>query len=227
MFFTNLTVSHQLCIWYLSVEEGHVITLSFRNFSLETQDVCEFDYVEVHDSIDTGAGRVLGRWDPPQPWFLFPVHIGWHIASKILSLLFKSCLLRVNKSKYVRYITTMCSFCLPLSQVLWYHLPSRPDLLRPPHDCGVCGWWGSGRQRLQRNIPGCVCAGQWVPANFNIQSVLLLIDLWSFFLFIFSPFFLCFTSCLCSPPSFNSYLFNHISFLLWPTLTLQKYPTHC
>uniref|UniRef100_A0A3Q2W7Y4 Membrane frizzled-related protein n=1 Tax=Haplochromis burtoni TaxID=8153 RepID=A0A3Q2W7Y4_HAPBU len=37
----------QLCIWHISVEEGHVITLSFRNFSLETQDVCEFDYVEV------------------------------------------------------------------------------------------------------------------------------------------------------------------------------------
>ncbi|XP_055750929.1 membrane frizzled-related protein-like [Salvelinus fontinalis] len=34
----------------------------FRNFSLETQDVCEFDYVEVHDSADTGAGRVLGRY---------------------------------------------------------------------------------------------------------------------------------------------------------------------
>lgn len=51
----------QLCIWQLSVEEGHVITLSFRNFSLETQDVCEFDYVEVHDSRSTGAGRVLGR----------------------------------------------------------------------------------------------------------------------------------------------------------------------
>lgn len=60
------SVSHQLCIWYISVEEGHVITLSFRNFSLETQDVCEFDYVEVHDSGDTGAGRVLGRWDLPR-----------------------------------------------------------------------------------------------------------------------------------------------------------------
>uniref|UniRef100_A0A8C5DMG5 Membrane frizzled-related protein n=1 Tax=Gouania willdenowi TaxID=441366 RepID=A0A8C5DMG5_GOUWI len=34
----------------------------FRNFSLETQDVCEFDYVEVHDSASTGAGRVLGRF---------------------------------------------------------------------------------------------------------------------------------------------------------------------
>lgn len=52
----------QLCIWYVSVEEGHVITLSFQNFSLETQDVCEFDYVEVHDSISTEAGRVLGRF---------------------------------------------------------------------------------------------------------------------------------------------------------------------
>lgn len=48
------------------MEEGHVITLSFRNFSLETQDVCEFDYVEVHDSVDPGAGRVLGRCDSPQ-----------------------------------------------------------------------------------------------------------------------------------------------------------------
>ncbi|XP_062328232.1 membrane frizzled-related protein [Osmerus eperlanus] len=52
----------QLCTWRISVEEGHVIRLSFRNFSLETQDVCEFDYVEVHDSSDTGAGRVLGRY---------------------------------------------------------------------------------------------------------------------------------------------------------------------
>ncbi|KAM9452129.1 LOW QUALITY PROTEIN: membrane frizzled-related protein-like, partial [Salvelinus alpinus] len=52
----------QLCTWQISVEEGHVIRLSFRNFSLETQDVCEFDYVEVHDSADTGAGRVLGRY---------------------------------------------------------------------------------------------------------------------------------------------------------------------
>lgn len=48
-------------MWHISVEEGHVVTLSFRNFSLETQDVCEFDYVEVHDSIDREAERVLGR----------------------------------------------------------------------------------------------------------------------------------------------------------------------
>ncbi|XP_015257516.1 PREDICTED: membrane frizzled-related protein [Cyprinodon variegatus] len=54
---------HQLlCMWYISVDEGHVINLSFRNFSLETQDVCEFDYVEVHDGGSIGAGRVLGRY---------------------------------------------------------------------------------------------------------------------------------------------------------------------
>ncbi|CAG6006678.1 unnamed protein product [Menidia menidia] len=29
---------------------------------LETQDVCEFDYVEVHDGADVGAGSVLGRF---------------------------------------------------------------------------------------------------------------------------------------------------------------------
>ncbi|XP_019905715.2 membrane frizzled-related protein [Esox lucius] len=53
---------HQLCTWRISVEDGHVIRLSFRHFSLEAQDVCEFDYLEVHDSGDTGAGRVLGRY---------------------------------------------------------------------------------------------------------------------------------------------------------------------
>ncbi|KAM6959278.1 membrane frizzled-related protein [Aplochiton taeniatus] len=52
----------QLCTWRISVETGHVITLSFGNFSLESQDVCVFDYVEVHDGADTGAGRVLGRF---------------------------------------------------------------------------------------------------------------------------------------------------------------------
>ncbi|KAM9853573.1 membrane frizzled-related protein [Aulostomus maculatus] len=52
----------QMCVWHISVEEGHVVTLSFRNFSLETQDVCEFDFVEVHDGGDAGAGRVLGRF---------------------------------------------------------------------------------------------------------------------------------------------------------------------
>ncbi|XP_061682457.1 membrane frizzled-related protein isoform X2 [Syngnathoides biaculeatus] len=52
----------QFCVWHISVDEGHVIMLRFKNFSLESQDVCEFDYVEVHDSDNIGAGRVLGRF---------------------------------------------------------------------------------------------------------------------------------------------------------------------
>lgn len=86
-----------------------------------------------------------------------------------------SCVLRVKKkcvTPYGSYITTVfwSSFCLP--QVLWYHLPSGPDLLGTPHDCGVRGWWGSGRQRLQRNIPGCVRTGQWVLAIVNRDHIL-------------------------------------------------------
>ncbi|XP_048837007.1 membrane frizzled-related protein [Brienomyrus brachyistius] len=52
----------QLCRWQITVAEGHVISLKFHNFSLESQDTCQFDYVEVHDSGDTGDGKVLGRF---------------------------------------------------------------------------------------------------------------------------------------------------------------------
>ncbi|XP_066517716.1 membrane frizzled-related protein [Hoplias malabaricus] len=52
----------QLCTWRISAEEGQVIKLRFHNFSLETQDVCEFDFVEVRDSGSTGDGNVLGRF---------------------------------------------------------------------------------------------------------------------------------------------------------------------
>ncbi|KAK7882833.1 hypothetical protein WMY93_029007 [Mugilogobius chulae] len=51
----------QFCIWQISVDEGHVVSLSFTNFSLEPHDMCEFDYVEAHDGADTRA-RVLGRF---------------------------------------------------------------------------------------------------------------------------------------------------------------------
>lgn len=87
----------------------------------------------------------------------------------------------------------MCK--LSWSQVLWYHHPSRPDLLRAPHDCGVCSWWGSGRQRLQRNIPGRICAGQWVPAfTKRIHILNATYSLLSYFH-------------LCSTPSVTSFLF--------------------
>ncbi|XP_051534981.1 membrane frizzled-related protein [Myxocyprinus asiaticus] len=52
----------QLCMWQISVQDGQVIRLSFQNFSLETQDVCEFDYLEVYDSANTGDNTVLGRY---------------------------------------------------------------------------------------------------------------------------------------------------------------------
>ncbi|XP_059371227.1 membrane frizzled-related protein [Carassius carassius] len=55
----------QLCSWQISVEDGQVIRLSFQNFSLETQDVCEFDYVEVYDGADTDASTLLGRFCGP------------------------------------------------------------------------------------------------------------------------------------------------------------------
>lgn len=149
-------VCPQLCIWHLSVEEGHVITLSFRNFSLETQDVCEFDYVEVHDSLNTGTGRVLGRWDAPITFFnlVCETDVGF-----CLNLLFE--ISRLWSSHNFVY----------LFQVLWWHLSSRFDVLRPPHDRGVCGRWGSRRQRIQCHLPGCVVAGQWAPAAIKLVWV--------------------------------------------------------
>lgn len=73
----DVFVFQQLCIWYITVEEGQVITLSFRNFSLETQDVCDFDYVEVYDSYDTGSGRILGRY-----YSLNTTHLTFHLIVK-------------------------------------------------------------------------------------------------------------------------------------------------
>lgn len=73
----DVFVFQQLCIWYITVEEGQVITLSFRNFSLETQDVCDFDYVEVYDSYNTGSGRILGRY-----YSLNTTHLTFHLIVK-------------------------------------------------------------------------------------------------------------------------------------------------
>ncbi|MGH0190245.1 UNVERIFIED_CONTAM: hypothetical protein FKN15_043345 [Acipenser sinensis] len=52
----------QLCLWQISVSQGHVIELTFHNFSLETQDVCDYDFVEVHDSAGTSNPSVMGRY---------------------------------------------------------------------------------------------------------------------------------------------------------------------
>ncbi|XP_060743783.1 membrane frizzled-related protein isoform X1 [Tachysurus vachellii] len=52
----------QHCTWLISAEKGQVIQLSFHNFSLETQDNCAFDYVEVHDSSNTADSNILSRY---------------------------------------------------------------------------------------------------------------------------------------------------------------------
>ncbi|KAJ1189868.1 hypothetical protein NDU88_006610 [Pleurodeles waltl] len=60
----------QICLWRISVPEGHVIELHFLNFSLESQNNCNFDFVEVHDSAGIGATSLLGRFcgsDLPPP----------------------------------------------------------------------------------------------------------------------------------------------------------------
>uniref|UniRef100_A0A8D2D8Y5 Membrane frizzled-related protein n=1 Tax=Sciurus vulgaris TaxID=55149 RepID=A0A8D2D8Y5_SCIVU len=52
----------QLCTWHISVPAGHGVELQFWNFSLEAQDECKFDYVEVYETSGSGALSLLGRF---------------------------------------------------------------------------------------------------------------------------------------------------------------------
>ncbi|XP_036923445.1 membrane frizzled-related protein isoform X2 [Sturnira hondurensis] len=53
---------HQkLCTWHISVPAGHGIELQFHNFSLEAQEECESDCVEVYETNNSGALSLLGR----------------------------------------------------------------------------------------------------------------------------------------------------------------------
>ena len=45
---------------------GHGIELQFHNFSLDTQDACKFDYVEVYETSNSGALSLLGRYQQSQ-----------------------------------------------------------------------------------------------------------------------------------------------------------------
>ncbi|XP_003129989.1 membrane frizzled-related protein isoform X2 [Sus scrofa] len=58
---------HQLCTWHISVPAGHGIELQFHNFSLDTQDACKFDYVEVYETSNSGALSLLGRFCGAEP----------------------------------------------------------------------------------------------------------------------------------------------------------------
>lgn len=52
----------QLCTWHISVPAGHGIELLFHNFSLEAQDECKSDYVEVYEARNSGALSLLDRY---------------------------------------------------------------------------------------------------------------------------------------------------------------------
>ncbi|XP_074213121.1 membrane frizzled-related protein [Camelus bactrianus] len=57
----------QLCTWHISVPTGHGLELLFHNFSLEAQDECKFDYVEVYETSKSGALSLLGRFCGAEP----------------------------------------------------------------------------------------------------------------------------------------------------------------
>ena len=50
------------CDWYITVEPGMVIRLTFNTFNLERSENCQYDYVEIFDnSTSTETGGPLGR----------------------------------------------------------------------------------------------------------------------------------------------------------------------
>ncbi|XP_048462936.1 cubilin [Rhincodon typus] len=50
------------CIWYISVQPGNVIRLTFDFFDLEYHMNCTKDYVEVYDNGPIISGRLIGRF---------------------------------------------------------------------------------------------------------------------------------------------------------------------
>ncbi|XP_039206561.1 membrane frizzled-related protein isoform X2 [Crotalus tigris] len=52
----------QICLWHISVPVGHVIQLQFYNFSLESHEDCNFDFVEVYDSAAMRTSSLMGRF---------------------------------------------------------------------------------------------------------------------------------------------------------------------
>ncbi|KAF6722152.1 Cubilin [Oryzias melastigma] len=57
------------CTWFISVQPGNLIRLSFNSFNLEYHYDCNYDYLEVYDNgtVETGKkiGRYCGRSVPP------------------------------------------------------------------------------------------------------------------------------------------------------------------
>ncbi|XP_076968779.1 membrane frizzled-related protein isoform X1 [Tamandua tetradactyla] len=63
----QLYTHQQLCVWHISVPAGYGVELQFHNFSLEAQDECKLDYVEVYETSNSGALSLLGRFCGAEP----------------------------------------------------------------------------------------------------------------------------------------------------------------
>ncbi|XP_038652379.1 cubilin [Scyliorhinus canicula] len=50
------------CIWYISVQPGKVIRLTFTSFNIEYHMNCTKDYVELYDNGTISSGRRIGRF---------------------------------------------------------------------------------------------------------------------------------------------------------------------
>uniref|UniRef100_G3NHX3 Procollagen C-endopeptidase enhancer 2 n=1 Tax=Gasterosteus aculeatus aculeatus TaxID=481459 RepID=G3NHX3_GASAC len=54
------------CVWRITVPEGKVVVLSFRSIDLENDNLCRYDYVDVHSGHAGGQrlGRFCGTFKP-------------------------------------------------------------------------------------------------------------------------------------------------------------------
>ncbi|XP_065114614.1 cubilin [Paramisgurnus dabryanus] len=50
------------CTWYISLEPGNLIRLSFTTFNLEYHTNCTYDYVDVYDNGTALTGTLMGRF---------------------------------------------------------------------------------------------------------------------------------------------------------------------
>ncbi|XP_008824213.1 membrane frizzled-related protein [Nannospalax galili] len=57
----------QFCAWHISVPVGHGVELQFHNFSLEAQEECKYDYMEVYETSNSGTFSLLGRFCGTKP----------------------------------------------------------------------------------------------------------------------------------------------------------------
>ncbi|XP_069750764.1 membrane frizzled-related protein [Narcine bancroftii] len=66
----------QMCVWHISVPQGHVVQLFFHNFSLESAADCRYDFVEVHDQGNSSPSTLMGRYcgDSLPPTLTTPQH---------------------------------------------------------------------------------------------------------------------------------------------------------